>query len=179
MDEVSQTILHFENLLEELGQKPLDDALYMKTAHIFTRNLQSVPVSTLCEILAYFVERTENPIYINEIKELLRIHNKELFEKYAAVFSFNIGVLSVFGVEARIDAGCPVLDDIMEEFSLENKISQPKNSSKYKKRRSKNIIRKQAKQAAIEAHNKRYDRKAEKKARRADYEAIVKKDNGN
>lgn len=175
----------FRALLEEAGAGQMGHALYAKIAYAFTRNSKHVSVNMLSSLLKLFVGATvPEPIYVNEIKDFLKIHNTRLYNRYASLFSFNIGSEAVFGIVPDKDAGCPVLDEALEEHrqaeeAEERPLKTEKSYRKVNRKKHKNTIRKNARQAAEEEQRRRIVRKRENRTKREEFKALVRKENNN
>lgn len=166
----------FEAFLAQIKRHGMDADTYRHVSSAFAGDTSSTPSPVLREVLQHYVGYDESPVYVNEIRNFLRENDPALLEAYGRLFIRNTGCMAVFGIEPRDAVDFCFVEDAGDgaaEAAPKAKVFCDK-----RKARMKNKIRQQAKAAAIEKHMQRQEKKTEKKAKRADYEALVRRENG-
>lgn len=169
---------NIQKLIEIIKKHGMNNNTYDKIALMFTESKYLDTNIDLCvKLLGEFVHYKDKILYVNEIKNFLKLHNIELFNSYGHKFENIAGCKNVFGFEM----------DNAENFKLPNSendeiddIKEKKNKKYSKPKRLKIVkrIKSEAKMAAIEQFHKNIEKRADKKKKRAEFDALIRKENG-
>lgn len=164
---------YFESILAHIERHGMDHTAYKKIALGFTQDTDGCATPVLRKVLRHYVGFRDAPLYVNEIKNFLAATDPALFREYGSLFISTAGCLPVFGI-GPANAPRPHVPCTSED----EEPPREKNYARKKKRREKNVIKKQARATAVARHMERIGKKAEKKAKRAEFEEMVRRENG-
>lgn len=165
---------HLKALLRRIEYDGIDAEVYEKIAVAFANGAAGCSKPLIKQLLSFFVSYTEDePIYVNEIKDILHKDDPDLFMAYAQRFTDCMGSKEVFG----IDPVCPKSPYSMLEEEQSSEETAPKRYEKRKKRIKKRI-RREARDKNVSRHKERQEMQRRKREKRAKFEALVKKLNG-
>ncbi|OQS54834.1 hypothetical protein EHP00_189 [Ecytonucleospora hepatopenaei] len=165
------TNLSINNILKYIEGSGIDYFLYKDLARLFTCNLDDVSERFKQKLASYFVNFSENPILVLEVKDLIK-NNENLHKIYANYFINKEGVDDMFNVEKSKSEFCwEEYERICEDNTRRIK---PKNYDKNAKRKN-NSNRKNAKKNAMQNHKDKVFLKKQKKAEFSKTEHLFKK----
>ncbi|KAI5176571.1 hypothetical protein PAEPH01_2369 [Pancytospora epiphaga] len=170
---------YFSELKSYISTHGIDTETYKKIAIGFTKTSFDCSKALLLDILGFYIKYEESPLYVNEIQNFLKENDKRLYEAYGKLFVGVPGCKEVFGIDVP---GCPemwpeVVAPVAPQSGKESR-NASKRFDKPRKRREKNLIKKQAIAEATARHRQNIEKKADKRRRRAEFEKLAKYENG-
>lgn len=94
----------------------VDSRTYERIAEVFARGT-AVPDDAAAILLASFVSAKYEPIYVNEIKDRLKMIDASLYEQYAYKFADCAGCALVFGLDIPYDSSAESKSKLASEVS--------------------------------------------------------------
>ena len=156
-------------ILNTLRKKGIDSKMYIQIIENFSHFLEC-PSYDVLEMLTYIVSFKENPFYVNEIRNYLKIHSEQLFLEYGNRFITSPGCFEVFGIQSQNISVPSFREEVKEEMIKTKEYSDAKN-----KKKKNNSLKKASKQAAAEKFKKNLRNRREKQKHREEIERLIRK----
>lgn len=158
-----------QKILNYLKTNEMNSELYQKIAEEFSCFI-NCPSNQILEMISYFLRYRGKSLYVNEIRNYLKIHSEKLFIEYGNKFKTSPGCFEVFGINSESIIIPSFKENIEQEPPKEKEYS---DSSKRKKRN--NSVKREARKASAEKFKKNIQRRREKESKRDEIEKLIRK----
>ena len=157
------------NTLNELKKNGMNEDLYCKIAEEFS-TFANLPTGYVLEVLSYFVSYKKKKLYVNEIRNYLKDHSKELFNEYGNRFINSPGCFQVFGIQQENT----IIPSFKEEAKIEVKDPKMYNDQNRKPRKN-NSVKKAAKKASADKFKMNIQRRKDKEREKDEIYRLIRK----
>lgn len=165
----SESSTEFSTILYKLKKEGINPQLYNRISESFNSFVHLSPVCVL-EMLSYFVAFKGKPLYVNEIRNYLKNHSKELFITYGSAFNGLPGCFEVFGIPQK----AVKMPTFKEDVKIAER-SQKEYTDHPVKRRKGRLVKREARKIAADKSKTNLIRRKEKNDKNEEINRLIRK----